>query len=869
MSFRTSDPARRPVLIIRCLFAACVLLAVLAAADVGKAHASYYKLVLCAANNGSNSYEVRTNTASPTNPGGIFNVENYCGPAGDPAGDSAFLRINENQAGGPAGYTAYASASWGTVPWVGIAAAGGYTREPGDFREGWRGRFWAEGYDGSTNNILMQGSGVANGSLGGIGAGLTSTFASHLWPFPGLADYKRFVFELTCMRPDGCDRSGWNDVDANSMVLILNDASPVDLHLTNTTSAPLNGQWVKGAQTATYFWSDQGSGIRAEWIDIDGARNFTIDHASECNAGWSQLNGEFARVFQPCAVAANIPRFDNINTATLSDGAHTVRACAQDYGQYIGLYGTGGASCDQATIRTDNTAPGAPAGLEVTSANPARYLQHFGARWQLPPNQGSPIAAIHYDVVNAAGSEVVPVHTVAGTDPTALSNIEGPKARGEYRLRVWLEDSVGFSGPPSTAPIPRDTTPPAAPQNLAAIGPDSYGPAKGYRLHWQNVVDAGSPIVAAQYVVLDGAGSAVTDVKTVTGEALQAIPGIDVPTRRGDYSARVWLTDEEGNVGAAANVALPRDTTPPAAPQELQVTSPGTSRSAQGFDLRWRNVPDDGSPIVAAHYQVTDNAGKVIVSTQTETGNAIQSIPELTTPTQAGTYKVRVWLEDAEGNQGAPATAPLAYDCVRSEVGGGTDLSAGFGSGGDRTLLVRQDQGATLLGSVHGVDRNGAAVCVWSRVATDQGRDFLGLALTGSDGHYQFNVGDGPSREFTVDYRAGQRELTASAQVRATVVPTLKLRRHVIHNKGFGYFTGSIPGPQAENVVVVLQVRDGKGWRAFRRYRTRADGSYVLRYRFTQTGRATTYVLRAQVPAQGGYPYEEGVSTLGRLRVLP
>ena len=104
-----------------------------------------------------------------------------------------------------------------------IVAGGGYTREPNAFNEGWRGRFWAEGYDGSTNNILMQGSGVANGSLGGIGWGTTSTFASHLWPFGGYGNYRRFVFELTCVRSAGCDRTNFNAVDANSLTLILND----------------------------------------------------------------------------------------------------------------------------------------------------------------------------------------------------------------------------------------------------------------------------------------------------------------------------------------------------------------------------------------------------------------------------------------------------------------------------------------------------------------------------------------------------------------------------------------------------------------------------------------------------------------------
>jgi hypothetical protein len=331
----------------------------------------------------------------------------------------------------------------------------------------------------------------------------------------------------------------------------------------------------------------------------------------------------------------------------------------------------------------------------------------------------------------------------------------------------------------------------------------------------------------------------------------------------------VWLEDEEGNVGSAATVALPRDTTPPAAPQELQVASPGTPRSAQSLDLRWRNVADSGSSITAAHYQVVDNAGRVIVATQTESGPGIQSIANLNAPTQPGPYSVRLWLEDAEGNQGAPTTAPLAYDCVRSAVSGGTDLSLGFAATENRQLSVGQDQGATLFGTVRGTDRPGAAVCIWSRVVTDQGREFLGLAMTGGGGRYQFTVGAGPSREFTAGYRPDQRELTASAQLRTTVRPTLKLRRPVVHNKGFAFFTGSIPGPHNENVVVVLQVRDGKGWRAFRRYRTRADGSYSLRYRFTQTGRPTTYPVRAQVAAQSGFPYEEGVSPTLRLRVLP
>ncbi|MET0558901.1 MAG: hypothetical protein ABW065_09565 [Solirubrobacterales bacterium] len=835
------------------------------------AHAAYYKLVLCAAGNGSTGYETRTNTSSPGNPNGIFKFENYCGPAGDPAGDAAFLRISENQDSGNAGDTAYGSISWNAPPWVGIAAAGGYTREPGNFNDGWRGRFWAEGYDGGTNNILMQGSGVGNGSLGGIGAGLTSTFASHLWPFGGLGDYRRFVFELTCMRPAGCDRSGWNGVDANTLVLILNDPSPVDLHLANTGSAPLNGQWVRGLQTASYVWSDQGSGIRWEWVEVDGARNFTLDHASECGVGNSQVNGEFAREFRPCSTASGIGRSDTFDTAALPDGAHTLRACGQDYAQSVGLYGTGGASCDQTTIRTDNSAPGAPAGLEVSSANPARYLPHLGAHWQLPPNQGSPIAAVHYDVVNAAGQEVMPTRTIPATDPTSLAGIEAPKAPGTYRLRLWLEDAVGFNGAAATAPIPHDTTPPAAPQNLAAIGPDSWGPAQGYRLRWDNLPDNGSPITVTRYQVLDAAGKVAVATKTLSGEGISAVPALEIPRQPGDYSARVWLEDEEGNVGAPATAAIPRDTTPPAAPQDLSVTAPGVSRAEQGFDVRWRNVPGSGSPILAARYEVLGADGSVVVSPRTVPGEGIRSIDDLDTPTRRGTFTLKLWLVDAEGNEGAPTSAPLAYECVRSEASGARGLSVVVNRPAGASPVLSEGEGALLTGKLRGdSDLASAPVCVFDRVVTEADRQFLGVAMTDKGGGFSFGLAGGPSRELTAISRAGQREVSDTTTVRTQVRPVLELGSKVVRGRRFATFTGAVPGPDSDGVLVVLQVRDSNDhWRAFRRYLTRDGGHYSLRYRFVRTPRPTTYPVRAQVRGQASYPYEPGNSLTRKLRVIP
>jgi len=763
MSSRSSVSVSRPAKVGYCLILACVAVAVLC---VATASASYYKMVLCAAHNGSGSYATQTNTVSGGNPGGIFSLENHCGPANFPAGNGAFLRIAENQASGNAGNTAYGSFSWSAPAYVSIAAGGGYTRQPNAFNQGWRGRFWAEGYDGSTNNILMQGSGVANGSLGGIGWATTPVFASHLWPFGGYGHYRRLVFEMTCVRAAGCDRANFNAVDANSLVLTLNDTEPSRAVLTNTGSGILSGAWVRGAHNVTWQVSERGSGIRVERVRVDGAERHVVDWRGSCDLGANGATGEFSRSFSPCPTGGPWGHAYGLDTSTLPDGAHLVQVCAQDYGQASGLAGSGAESCDQRTIRVDNSVPGAPGGLAIETENPNRYLDRIGAKWTLPADLGSPITKVHYEVVDGEGRTVIAPKTVSATNPTALPEIAAPSRAGNYQLRVWLEDAVGLRGP-------------------------------------------------------------------------------------------------------AATVAVPRDTTPPAAPQGVAVATPGTARSAQGFDVRWRNVTDSGSPITAAHYEVLDAAGNIAVGHREVRAHNPQAISELEAPRGGGNYRLRLWLSDAEGNVGAPSEAPLAYDCVRSDARGGRGLSGGFGRQLASLRTVGQSRGSRIWGLLWGPRGPvaGAAVCVFSRTITTAERQFIGLAMTGADGSYNFVLGAGPSREVTVAYRSGQRQIEASVELRTKVRPTLRLARKRIRNGQWATFFGRIPGPRNNKVVVVLQVKVGKGWKAIRRYRTRSNGRYKVRYRFRRTFRSTTYKFRTQVRQTLGYAYEQGNSRSVRLRV--
>lgn len=62
------------------------------------------------------------------------------------------------------------------------------------------------------------------------------------------------------------------------------------------------------------------------------------------------------------------------------------------------------------------------------------------------------------------------------------------------------------------------------------------------------------------------------------------------------------------------------------------MTAPTTTRTTQGFDVRWRDILDGGSPIDAVHYEVRNAAGGAVVPPQTIRGNTPQAIANLEAP---------------------------------------------------------------------------------------------------------------------------------------------------------------------------------------------------------------------------------------------
>jgi len=349
---------------------------------------------------------------------------------------------------------------------------------------------------------------------------------------------------------------------------------------------------------------------------------------------------------------------------------------------------------------------------------------------------------------------------------------------------------------------------------------------------------------------------------------------------------------------SCANTTVRIDNTAPVAPESMEAVPTRVPRAVELNDINWNDpgTRDPGAPITSAIYEIVDRDGRTVIPPRTVGSDGpgsvpadsararnVEAIPRLTTPTEAGNYTLRVRLVDAVGHVSGTSTVPLRYSCEDS--GGAvlpeTNVALGLiRQGYDPTtatakLALSQGKKAMLLGRVRGpggMPVPGAETCVNAKPVTDpQLEPFVNVA-TGPQGQYRAALRPGPSRDLVAVVRQGHRESWSEpALTKVKVKPKLKLKRARIKAGQTLRSIGKIPGPHAGRVTVILQAKVGKGWQAFRYYRTRANGKYRLRYRPVAGGltRPTKFVVRAVVPLQSGYPYEHGASARRVVTIKP
>jgi hypothetical protein len=129
------------------------------------------------------------------------------------------------------------------------------------------------------------------------------------------------------------------------------------------------------------------------------------------------------------------------------------------------LAGAGAALADQASQLR-------PINLRVFGGEDAWHADNdFRLDWDRPPvsEQGFPISAVHYRVLDAAGAVAV-AEVRLPWDTTQIENLHLPSGRGIYRADVWLEGPGGQVGPEASAALRFDDARPGPAQPLAPSG---------------------------------------------------------------------------------------------------------------------------------------------------------------------------------------------------------------------------------------------------------------------------------------------------------------------------------------------------------------------------------------------------------------
>jgi hypothetical protein len=143
--------------------------------------------------------------------------------------------------------------------------------------------------------------------------------------------------------------------------------------------------------------------------------------------------------------------------------------------------------------------------------------------------------------------------------------------------------------------------------------------------------------------------------------------------------------------------------------------------------------------------------------------------------------------------------------------------------------------------------------------------------VTNAQGKFAYTTVASRSRTIRFGYRANLEDVDFSrtSDVGLGVIARLSLKpsKKTLRNGQTVRFTGTVAGaPKNVRKVVELQVKQGKRWMTFRSTRLR-NGKFQDRYRFTRTRGVKTYVFRARVRAEAGFPFETGHSRQVKVKV--
>lgn len=437
-----------------------------------------------------------------------------------------------------------------------------------------------------------------------------------------------------------------------------------------------------------------------------------------------------------------------------------------------------------------------------------------------------------------------------------------------------------------------DRTPPAK-VGIDLEGGEGWHNADRFAIGWVNPDEGDAAPIDGVYYQSRPAGSTEWSQPQL---AAGSVNRLEVKAPEGQTEVRVWRRDGAGNqsvqLGASDPVTLRYDGEAPQLGFEAPAAEDPTRVSVAVTD----RVSGVAGGAIEIRRQGTDSWQAL--ATQQEGSRLVGRIDDAALP--PGEYVLRARAFDQAQNE---ASTDRRLDGQQMVLNLPLRIATQLRAGVKRTKTVRKTvrrrhgktrkvrrrvtvlqshvraalgRRVTIGGVLTNLDGNplpGQQIQVHSKTPIDTGEQVLGVLTTDPEGRYSYTLAVGSSRTLRFVYQGAALMLPAATEVQLLVPGTTTLRaskRRILNGQtvSFRGRVRSLPIP-AGGKIVELQVYQGKkkGWTTFRSLRTDATGRWRQRYTFEHTVCLDRWRIRARVPSEGGYPFEDGASRPVRITV--
>jgi len=458
---------------------------------------------------------------------------------------------------------------------------------------------------------------------------------------------------------------------------------------------------------------------------------------------------------------------------------------------------------------------------------------------------------------------------------------------GVHAIAVEVQDASGNSSVGRSVALIDNTAPSRV--DVAADGGQAWRRTNAFNVRWSNPLDPYAPIVAAFARLCPTVGGSCREAR-YAGSGISRVLAMRVPGP-GSWKLSLWRQDAAGNADrgrASVPVLLRYDPEPPQLSFERQTLADPTRVSVL--------VRDTVSGLARGEIELRRQGSSVwqSLSTRREGTRLVAYIDDSHLP--AGVYELRSRAFDQAGNEasttarhdGSPMILrlPIRFESVLTAgVAQKRTIRKRVGRRGHRRVVkrrvvrlvpaarVRLGRRVRISGQLTNADGqpvSDATIYVFSKSAAAP-ESLAGVAVTDSAGHFSYTARGSNSRTLRLLYVGTRLALPAEREVGLLVpaVSTLRASLRRARNGQAVVFRGrvrSLPVPSTGKLVEMQAHFRGR-WRTFSTVRSDLRGHWRFRYRFGGTVGRVRYRFRALLPAEGGYPFETGLSRTVKVTV--